>query len=1812
MKKLFFILFLTIGFLNLLQAQNAIVGTGFSTGWGSTCSPTSSLDYFNFVASVGTTYTSGDLTPKGTGDQYWRLAINWSSTYYQISGGSDIFVTPGTKNTTSSVTCTTTGAWKRNVSAITNRYVFKTLNVGVSPTGTWVFFELGGASATVNWVSQSPATPTVNEATTITATLSGALPTGQGVYLRYSTDNWATSTVSGMSGSGTTYATTIGAQALNTAVKYYVFTSGSGLTIAPADADLYTINWNAGGINGGGNYLYTVAAAPATTYIGKYLFDFGPTAGTHGDNTTGADANGNYWNNISSGVGGAGITTPTTFTALVNSSNTASAYALTTTVGGFVSNGKNNGGLRTPYNSQFMAAGSDPDLAIGTATEDFWYTPNPTTPAFKISGLNPNKKYRFKIFGTRNGSVLRTAQYTIVGAATTVGTLNNSTVAGMGGSVYTPTGYSVDVDNSFKLNSQTGYTTATTYYGNTSSTYDTGIISPNSSGEFTLTLASTQTGQNAFINCMKMEEYKGAQTITFGALSSKTVGDATFGLTATASSGVSVTYTSSNTGVATVSGSTVTVLAAGSTTITASQAGDGTYDAATNVTQSLTVSAGSLTAQTITFGSLSAKTIGDASFGLTATANSGLAVSYSSSNTAVATVSGSTVTIVGAGTSDITASQAGNGLYAAAPNVIQTLTVNKLNQTITFGALSTKTDADVPYSVSPSSTSGLTVTLTSSNSNVALVSGTTITIVGSGTSTITASQAGNATYNAATSVPQTLTVSSTLSVNQNLFFDFGPNETTNGDVTVNPDVNGNYWNNITPSAGGVGVTNGTSYSSLLNSSNSATSYGLAFTAAGFITNGKLNGGLLSPYASQFGSNSELAIATATEDYIYTGATTHGPVITFSGLNQSKRYRFKIFGCRNSNTDRSGQYTLQGAGAATVGTLQSSTATGLGGTVYIDAATSYPANLNVSYTLTSSGSNTQAVTYYGNNSSVYYSGLIQPDGSGNVTLTTISTTPTQAFAYINALKIEEFATAQTITFGALSAKNYGDADYSAGATSSSGLTVSLSSSNTAVATIVSGQIHIVAPGTTTITASQVGNSTYSPATSVSQSLTVNKASSSITATGTTSYNYNHSPQGPASATESGSTGAISYSYSGTGGTTYAASATKPTNVGTYQVIATVAADANYNTASSTALAFSITAVTTTVPVSIISNPLGTYPLDQSVTWTFDLTGSAFNAGEDLYLWIWSPSEPDFGNWTNSSSFAKLSYVSGMVWSMTLTPTSYFSKTVSEIQASAGFWMLLKDKSGNIQTANFSVSQTINRQVISITDNQTSTALTNIFADVNVSGTGLLTIDANRTINSITIAPSGKLTLNTGNTLTATSGVVLQSNSSGTATFVDNNTSSPQAVTGTVEQYLSSARNWYLSSPISGATVPTGQTYYSYDETGSNTSFIAPATANWVAIPEGASINPTKGYIAQPGAAITKSYTGTFNTGTKTVELTRTNSATKPGFNLIANPYPSYLDWSLVDSTAAHIMSTVWYRTKTSGGAYTFDTYNGGLNVATSNGENTVTRLIPPMQAFWVRVKSGFATGTLTFMNAMRKHIDYSGNKFKAPSFNTTQILRLLVSTGTNSDEALICFNSNASNGFDDYDSPKMTNANAAIPEIYSLAGTEQVVINGLNGIESNQEVPLGFTTGQSNTFSIKASEVNNFDGNTRIILKDKLLNTEQDLTAGGVYSFTSDITSSTSRFSLMFKSPSVTTAIDSNENNNSTISIYKNLNNQISIAYSGIDKNGIITICNSIGQKLVITPMTGANTTIYNLFKEGVYVVCVNINGNNIVKKITIN
>ena len=281
----------------------------------------------------------------------------------------------------------------------------------------------------------------------------------------------------------------------------------------------------------------------------------------------------------------------------------------------------------------------------------------------------------------------------------------------------------------------------------------TGLISgsPLVTGRYSVTLSAENAagaGTASFVlNVAASVPVPANQTITFGALATKTFGDAPLPLSATASSGLSVTYASANTAVATVSGNTVTIVGVGTTTITASQIGDANYNTAPAVVQTLTVNKA---AAAVSLGNLAATYDSTPKAATVATTPSGLTTNVTYDGSATAPTNAGSYAVVGT---------IANANYAGTAS--GTLVIAKANQTITFGALAAKANGDAPFTLGATASSGLAVSYASSNTAVATVIGSTVTIVGAGTTTITASQAGNANYSPATAATQTLTLSGT-------------------------------------------------------------------------------------------------------------------------------------------------------------------------------------------------------------------------------------------------------------------------------------------------------------------------------------------------------------------------------------------------------------------------------------------------------------------------------------------------------------------------------------------------------------------------------------------------------------------------------------------------------------------------------------------------------------------------------------------------------------------------------------------------------------------------------------------------------------------------------------------------------------------------------------------------------------------------------------------------------------------------------------------------------------------------------------------
>lgn len=129
------------------------------------------------------------------------------------------------------------------------------------------------------------------------------------------------------------------------------------------------------------------------------------------------------------------------------------------------------------------------------------------------------------------------------------------------------------------------------------------------------------------------------------------------------------------------------------------------------------------------------------------TASSGLPVVQTSGNTAVATVSNNVLTLIGAGSTTITASQAGNALWNPI-TASQPLIVNKGAQTLAFTAIAAQTYVpNKRVTLRSTSSAGLTnTTFLIDNGSVGTISNNILTLLGTGTATITATNSGNAFF----------------------------------------------------------------------------------------------------------------------------------------------------------------------------------------------------------------------------------------------------------------------------------------------------------------------------------------------------------------------------------------------------------------------------------------------------------------------------------------------------------------------------------------------------------------------------------------------------------------------------------------------------------------------------------------------------------------------------------------------------------------------------------------------------------------------------------------------------------------------------------------------------------------------------------------------------------------------------------------------------------------------------------------------------------------------------------------------------------
>jgi len=354
-------------------------------------------------------------------------------------------------------------------------------------------------------------------------------------------------------------------------------------------------------------------------------------------------------------------------------------------------------------------------------------------------------------------------------------------------------------------------------------------------------------------------------------------------------------------------------------------------------------------------------------------------------------------------------------------------TTDKANQTITFDVLTAKTYGDATFNLSADSTSGLTVTFASSDPTVASIAGTTVTILKAGQTTITASQAGNATYNPAADVERTLTVQKkTLTVAAyNEMRDYGQ---------ANPDFTLSYDGFV-----------GSDDAGDLDTPPTATCTADASSPAGDYDIVPA-GGLDDNYDFSYQNGSLAVMGHAPTIQTPSGTLTSTTSATLGG---------SIASTGGFNTTERGVYWSTASGFTPPGEGTKVAETG---------------------TWSATGAFSVNVTGLPIGTTVYFRAFATSDGG--TTFSDPSSITTQK-------------NDQAVTFDVLSDKTYGEAPFTLTATASSGLPVAFTSSNTSVATVSGATVTILGAGSTTITAGQAGNATYNAAPAIPRTLTVHK-------------------------------------------------------------------------------------------------------------------------------------------------------------------------------------------------------------------------------------------------------------------------------------------------------------------------------------------------------------------------------------------------------------------------------------------------------------------------------------------------------------------------------------------------------------------------------------------------------------------------------------------------------------------------------------------------------------------------------------------------
>lgn len=428
------------------------------------------------------------------------------------------------------------------------------------------------------------------------------------------------------------------------------------------------------------------------------------------------------------------------------------------------------------------------------------------------------------------------------------------------------------------------------------------------------------------------------------------------------------------------------------------------------------------------------------------------------------------------------------------------------------------------------------------------------------------------------------------------------------------------------------------------------------------------------------------------------------------------------------------------------------------------------------------------------------------------------------------------------------------------------------------------------------------------------------------------------------------------------------------------------------------------------------------------------------------------------------------------------------------------------------------------------------------------------NTNGALQSGAVSIHGVLAPASGNLTTNSQTLTLLSDAAGTA-LVDNTGTGSVLGSATVQRYIASANSGlgyrHYSAPVSGSNMGdlatmTGFTpeiskameYNSSASPGTTTPFPTvfaydqsrvSLTSAYAPFDRGFMVPATlatplavgRGYAVNLNATQLVDFVGSLTTGDQSLSLTRnaatTPNATDAGWQLVGNPYPSPLDYSLVaPADRTNLDAAIYVYVSTSQYTGTYRSYVNGV------GGNPV---LPVAQGFFARVSSGQTTGALTFRNSQRLTAPNS-TAFQRTTADTRPLVQLELRASNGTTDALYFYASvGATSAFDaQYDALKLPNTTGL--NLASVATTsESLAIDGRPVFTAATVLSLTVGVPTAATYTLTAATLANMPANLDAFLSDAVTGQQVNLRLQPTYSFVVTAAQAsavmTGRFALTF-------------------------------------------------------------------------------------------